>query len=286
VIKYTLTVNISGKGSISPSSGSTHNAGTSISLTATPDSGWKFTGWSGDLSGTSSPASLNMNANKTVTATFTQISGTNYGLTVAVSGVGSSNPVARVEPYIQAAGATVSITATAGSGWKFVSWGGDAENPTTASSTVVMNGNKYVVANFIQESGPGRFIVKVTSDGDGDTDPMPGTHTYNAGQNVPLKATPAKGWKFSRWNGIGIANPTSASTTIFINGDKTVEAVFVIGEDKPAPTTRPPTQGPGPSGPLGLEIWQFVLAVIGALAVLTGLVILLRKIIGNAMYKV
>jgi uncharacterized repeat protein (TIGR02543 family) len=287
--KYTLTVNINGKGSVNPASGSTHNAGAAISLAASPDSGWRFAGWSGDLSGTSSPANLTMNSNKTVTANFTQVSGSTYNLVVALNGAGSSNPRESLEPYKHPSGATVSLTATPNPGWKFVSWVGEVTAPNSASTTVVMNGDKYVVANFLQEAGPSRFNVKVTTDGDGDTDPPPGPHNYDAGQSVVLKATPGPGWKFSQWKGSGIANPTAASTSVFINSEKTIEAVFVRSGAQTAATPTPGAQSgskPAGNGPLGLEIWQFLLVVIGGLGVLTGLGILLKRVISNAMYRV
>lgn len=43
---------------------------TTVSLTAVAKSGWSFAGWSGDLSGTTSPSTLQMNASKVITATF------------------------------------------------------------------------------------------------------------------------------------------------------------------------------------------------------------------------
>jgi uncharacterized repeat protein (TIGR02543 family) len=41
-------------------------------LTATAAPGWKFIGWSGDLTGNSSPATITMNGNQSVTAVFVQ----------------------------------------------------------------------------------------------------------------------------------------------------------------------------------------------------------------------
>jgi len=67
---YSLTTSVSGSGSISPANGS-YNANTVVSLTATPSSGYQFSGWSGDASGTSNPLSVTMNSNKNITATFT-----------------------------------------------------------------------------------------------------------------------------------------------------------------------------------------------------------------------
>jgi uncharacterized repeat protein (TIGR02543 family) len=44
-----------------------------VALTAVPAASWTFQGWSGYVTGTQNPASITMDANKTVTATFTQI---------------------------------------------------------------------------------------------------------------------------------------------------------------------------------------------------------------------
>jgi uncharacterized repeat protein (TIGR02543 family) len=70
---YTLTVNITGQGSVTLNPpGGTYNAGTNVTLTAVADPGWVFSGWSGDLTGSTNPETITMDSNKTVTATFTQ----------------------------------------------------------------------------------------------------------------------------------------------------------------------------------------------------------------------
>lgn len=69
---YTLTMPKVGNGSTNPAVGaSAYGAGTVVTVTATPDSGWLFSEWSGDASGTSANTTVTMNSNKTVTATFT-----------------------------------------------------------------------------------------------------------------------------------------------------------------------------------------------------------------------
>jgi hypothetical protein len=56
----------------------TYPAGTVVTLTATPDSGFLFSGWSGDLSGTQNPATITMNSSKKVQALFRATGGTVY----------------------------------------------------------------------------------------------------------------------------------------------------------------------------------------------------------------
>jgi uncharacterized repeat protein (TIGR02543 family) len=68
---YTLTVQITGEGYVSRSpSGETYEEGTEVTLTATPDTGWHFNGWSGDASGSSNTITITMNNDMSVTATF------------------------------------------------------------------------------------------------------------------------------------------------------------------------------------------------------------------------
>ncbi len=74
--QFALTANTTpqGGGSVAlDPPGGTYNAGTMVTLTATPNSGYQFSGWSGDLSGSTNPATIAMNGNKNVTATFTVI---------------------------------------------------------------------------------------------------------------------------------------------------------------------------------------------------------------------
>jgi hypothetical protein len=70
---YTLTVNTT-NGSVTkiPDQPTyTISPVQTVQLTPTPASGYYFSGWSGDLSGTANPGSIQMNGSKTVTATFT-----------------------------------------------------------------------------------------------------------------------------------------------------------------------------------------------------------------------
>jgi len=73
--KYTLTVTVAptGVGTVTQSPNQTqYTAGTVVTLTATPISGYTFTGWSGDATGSTNPTTVTMNANKSVTGNFGQ----------------------------------------------------------------------------------------------------------------------------------------------------------------------------------------------------------------------
>jgi hypothetical protein len=71
---YTLTTNVNGNGDITKNPDqSEYMEGTSVTLTANPDTGWQFVNWSGNLSGSSNPETIVMNSNKTVTANFEEI---------------------------------------------------------------------------------------------------------------------------------------------------------------------------------------------------------------------
>jgi uncharacterized repeat protein (TIGR02543 family) len=74
---YTLTEN-SPNGSVTFNpAGPTYLAGTVVTVTAVPDSGYVFTGWSGDLSGSVNPTTITMTTNKSVVANTIA----NYALT-------------------------------------------------------------------------------------------------------------------------------------------------------------------------------------------------------------
>jgi len=70
---YTLTTNVSppGAGSVSPSGGD-YDSGMSVTLTATPASGYTFDHWGGSATGTNPTTTIIMNSDKSVTANFEQ----------------------------------------------------------------------------------------------------------------------------------------------------------------------------------------------------------------------
>jgi len=75
--QHDLTVNVVGSGSVVlDPPGGTYDEGTPVTLTAVPEPGWAFDGWSGDASGSANPTTVTMDGDKTVTATFAEFTGT------------------------------------------------------------------------------------------------------------------------------------------------------------------------------------------------------------------
>ncbi len=145
-----------------------------------------------------------------------------YTLTMAVNGSGSTTPAVGGHTY--RAGTVVNITATPEPYWQFDNWTGDVANPNSATTTVTMDADKTVTANFSQAV---TYTLTMAVNGDGSTTPPVGNHTYPSGTVVNITATPDAGWKFINWEG-DVADPNSANTTVTMDADKTVIAVFRV----------------------------------------------------------
>jgi uncharacterized repeat protein (TIGR02543 family) len=213
--QYSLSVSSSGSGSVEVNpAGGTHGAGTIVTLTARPDPGFAFEGWSGDLTGSANPASLTMDSDKVVVASFAP----SAALSVTISGAGTVDLSPLGGTY--ASGTVVTLTATPALGSVFEGWGGDLSG-TANPTTITMDADKNVTATFAERS----FTLAVSSTGSGSVALNPPGGSYGAGTTVTLTATPDPGFEFSSWGGdlAGTGNPT----TITMDADKRVTADFV-----------------------------------------------------------
>jgi hypothetical protein len=120
-------------------------------------------------------------------------------------------------------GKTATITATASSEYLFQSWSGAIGSSN--STSVVMNSDKSVIANFVKK----KYALTTTVEGEGTVTEKvikAGAATdYNSGTIVELTAVPSGEWLFVEWKGdvTGTENPTQ----ITIDKAKSVTAVFV-----------------------------------------------------------
>jgi uncharacterized repeat protein (TIGR02543 family) len=128
-------------GAVSPVSG-TYDTGSSVILTATPATGYRFDRWSGDVSDTVTSVNIAMNTDKSITANFIRI----YILTTAVSPAEGGSVSPSGGTYDE--GTEVTLTAIPATGYIFDQWSGDVSGNVT-SANVTMNVNKSATANFI-----------------------------------------------------------------------------------------------------------------------------------------
>jgi uncharacterized repeat protein (TIGR02543 family) len=215
--RYSLdTITEHGQVTVTPDRDYYTSIDTAVSLQAVPDTGYTFSGWSGDASGTTNPTTITMNANKSVTANFTAAPVT-YALSVsATNGTVTKTP----DQTGYASGQSVTLQATPNAGYAFSSWSGDASG-TTNPSTVTMNGSKSVTANFT--AVPVTYALSVSAT-NGTVTKTPNQTSYTSGQTVTLQATPNTGYTFSGWS--GDASGTTNPTTVTMNANKSVTASF------------------------------------------------------------
>ncbi|MBN2006405.1 MAG: S8 family serine peptidase [Anaerolineae bacterium] len=222
---YMLDVNIVGQGEVAADPDLQEYAeGTVVELTATPEMGWEFTGWSGDLSGTENPISFTIVSDMEVTATFTAIP--TYTLVVNVVGNGSVNRDPDAAYYLE--GESVELTAIPDTDWYFLEWSGDlggSDNP----ASITMDGNKVVTVTFTQEE-PTFFTLTTNVVGSGSVTKSPSATTYISGSLVQLTGMPAAGWEFSAWSGDVVT--TTNPIAIVMDANKTVTATFVEMEEE------------------------------------------------------
>jgi uncharacterized repeat protein (TIGR02543 family) len=158
---YTLTRNVSpsGSGSITPDppksagcpSNDQYTLGTSVSLRATPNSGYQFSSWSGALSGGTNPQSLTINGDASVTANFSVPTENCYQLLIDHTGSGS-DPVASpaqstgCSANFYRRGTVIQLTADPADGWRVANWiGTDNDSSTSTTNFVTMPSGQHTV---------------------------------------------------------------------------------------------------------------------------------------------
>ncbi len=145
--KYTLTSNVAqGQGSVSPTSGSYTN-GQSVTVSATPASGWLFDRWGGDLSGSTNPATVTMTANKTISAYFVQDTRNRYTITKQAAPGGSITQSPEGSSLLE--GTSVTLTAVPNGGWTFSGWSGGHTGANTTYTIASLSNNVSVSASFM-----------------------------------------------------------------------------------------------------------------------------------------
>ena len=183
---------------MSPTTGS-FNAGTQVSITATPNSGYQFTSWSNGS--TTNPVTVTLNSNTTITANF-EVLINSYTLTVVSTDGGSATGAGEYNE-----GTEVTLTATASEGYRFTGW---SDGSTEESITITLNSDTALTANF--EVIP--VYTLTVSTGEGGSVSTEGGD-YEEGTEITITATPDEGYEFTGWSD----GSTEESRVIIISED-------------------------------------------------------------------
>ncbi len=236
---YTVTTSSSPAGGGTTSGGGSFNSGTSVTVTATANTGYTFVNWTEGVTSVSTSASytFTITANRTLVANFNPIT---YTITTSSSPTdGGTTNGGGTYNY----GASATVTATPATGYQFVNWtqAGSAVS-INASYTFPVSTNRTLVANFSLIS----YSVTTSSNptAGGTTS---GGGTYNFGTSVTLSATPSAGYAFVNWTEGGTPVSTSASYNFNISASRTLVANFSLNTFTVV-TSSNPTAGGSTSG--------------------------------------
>ena len=217
--EYFLVLSSSSGGAVRGEGNFLH--GETITITATPDSGYQFEIWSGDIEGSlSSPSrAIFMDSNKSISANFVQVTENNFVLTI-LSNPQSSGTSSGAGSF--AGDTLVPITAEPLIGYEFLSWTGSGIQDLNSSDTnILLSENRTITANFQKKT----FLLQI-NDVEGGS--MTGSGYYSFGTEANISAVPNEGYEFSHWNGIGITSPGSSNTTVSVSQDLNISASFIL----------------------------------------------------------
>ncbi len=206
---------------------------TVVTLTAVPETGSVFGGWSGACTGTVPTCEVTLADVANATATFTLAT---YTVTVNKSGLGSGT----VSGNGINCGATCTITVNHGSSISlsaattalstFAGWGGACSGTNACAITVIADITISAsftlddVTLFVTKGGTGMGTVTTTAAGINCGSDC--NETYTPGQMTTLNAVAATGSTFTGWTG-GTCTGTG-SCTLTMNAAVTVTATFTL----------------------------------------------------------
>jgi hypothetical protein len=205
----------------------TYDEGTVVDLVAEAEEDCRFTMWTGDVEDIldiyDATTTITMNDDYSITANFVAT----YDLTTSSTPGGAvTEPSEGVFTYDD--GTVVDLVADADEGYRFDKWTGDVgdiDDIYDATTTITMNGNYSITAEFVQQYD----LTTSSTEGGSVTTPGEDTFTYDEGTVVDLVAEADEGYRFDEWTGDveDIADVYDATTTITMNGDYSITAEFV-----------------------------------------------------------
>lgn len=219
----TMSVGQPGRGTVSPG---TVNVGNNaiVDITATPNAGYCFNGWTGDTVANSNSASTTIsmnNRNRSVTANF--ISGS-YTINASAGTGGTISPSGAISAC---SGSNMTFTFTPATGYLLGTYTLDGGAPISAASGSYtfsnISANHTISVNFVL-----RTFTITASAGTGGTISPSGTATVNYGDSRSYTITPSAGYSIDKVTVDGTDVNLSGTTYTFsaVNANHTISATF------------------------------------------------------------
>lgn len=186
-----------------------------VTVTAVPDSGWSFMGWSEDVGGTTLTNSVVMSGPKLVQAAF--------GTTVATTVAGNGNVNIRPAMPMYVYGSHVEVTAVPAVSNYFVAWGNGAVGSVVDIWETLYQPNPTFSALFAPLPS-GYVTLTVLAEGGGSAGAASTQNQFPVGSTNLLRAFPQIGQEFLGWS--GDVSGSSPELPIVLDSSKTVIAHF------------------------------------------------------------
>ena len=198
----------------------TYANGDNVTLTATPNEGYRFLNWTEDdrVVSVESEYSFKAAIYRDLVANFIAEGYNNVAVSVNSKDAGSVEGAG-----IYKENANVTLKAVPNFGYVFLNWTEKGEVVSTESEySFELTADRYLVANFKLVN----YDVKVTINPE-NSGIVTGAGTYVINQNVTLKALPISGYQFVNWTENGEVLSEETEYSFVITSDRNIEANFL-----------------------------------------------------------
>lgn len=209
--QYSLNVTTSEGGTVS-TDGGTYDEGTAITITATPDEGYEFTGWEG-VDSEEASLTITLNEDQTLNALFSPVVSL-FTITVTAAEGGSVSTAGGTFEE----GTEIEITATPEQGYEFSGWVGNDSVETTLSITL---SSALTLQALFEEIQTYTLTVSYVLCGSVSTQ----GGEFPEGTTVSITAMPEEGYQFDGWDG---NDSLETTITVTMTSDLELTPLFTV----------------------------------------------------------
>lgn len=220
--KPTYIINVSTAEGGTASGGGEFEQGSSVTLNATPENGYRFIAWTENDEQISTDENYTFIADhdRTIVAIFMPISKPIYTVHVSSAQGGTVEGSGSYEE-----GELITVNATPDNDYRFLYWEENGEQVSTDETfTFTADRDRTLVAKFTPIPKP-TYTVQVSSTQGGVAE---GSGSYKEGETVTVNAVPDNGYRFRRWEENSVQVSTEARYSFAAETDRMLVAVFEL----------------------------------------------------------